>query len=424
MEFSELGIHNDILDAISYMGFKNATPIQEQAIPEILGKHDLIACAQTGTGKTAAFVIPVLDLIMDHPSGETTTLILVPTRELAVQIDQQVQGIAYGLGIHSIAIYGGSDGDDWGQQKRALTQGADIVIATPGKLIAHLNLGYVKFDTIKYLILDEADRMLDIGFYDDILKIISFLPKERQTLMFSATMAPKIRTLASKILQKPHEINISMSKPAEGVLQAAYLCYENQKIDLINRLIAGKPEYNSILIFCSTKKKVTELALSLKKNNLSVEPISSDLEQTEREKVLQAFKARRTRILVATDVLSRGIDIKEINLIINFDVPHDAEDYVHRVGRTARADATGVALTLINEKEMGKFHQIEKLIEREVIKIPLPEGMGEGPEWKIFKPRKDFKRKNFGNRKNRKNTGKKGNQKFSKKHGNKKQGRG
>jgi superfamily II DNA/RNA helicase len=422
MEFSKLGIHNDILDAISYMGFKNATPIQEQAIPEILGRHDLIACAQTGTGKTAAFVIPILDLIMDHPSGETTTLILVPTRELAVQIDQQVQGIAYGLGIHSIAIYGGSDGDDWGQQKRALTQGADIVIATPGKLIAHLNLGYVKFDTIKYLILDEADRMLDIGFYDDILKIISFLPKERQTLMFSATMAPKIRTLASKILQKPHEINISMSKPAEGVLQAAYLCYENQKIDLINRLISGKPEYNSILIFCSTKKKVTQLALSLKKNNLSVEPISSDLEQTEREKVLQAFKARRTRILVATDVLSRGIDIKEINLIINFDVPHDAEDYVHRVGRTARADATGVALTLINEKEMGKFHQIEKLIEREVIKIPLPEGMNEGPVWKVFKPRKDFKRKNFG--KKIRPTEKKGTQKFSKRNDNNNHGRG
>jgi superfamily II DNA/RNA helicase len=391
MKFSELGVHDDILDAISYMGFVNTTPIQEQAIPEILAGNDLIACAQTGTGKTAAFVIPVLDLILEHPAGETTTLILVPTRELAMQIDQQVQGIAYGLGIHSIAIYGGSDGDDWGQQKRALTQGADIVIATPGKLIAHLNLGYVKFDTVKYLILDEADRMLDIGFHEDILKIISFLPKERQTLMFSATMAPKIRTLASKILVKPKEINISMSKPAEGVLQAAYLCYDNQKIDLINHLIADKPEYNSILIFCSTKVKVNELARSLKKNNMSVEPISSDLEQTDREKVLQGFKARRTRILVATDVLSRGIDIKEINLIINFDVPHDAEDYVHRVGRTARADATGVALTLVNDKEMGKFHQIEQLIEREVIKLPLPEELGQGPEWKIGKShRKKF----------------------------------
>jgi superfamily II DNA/RNA helicase len=395
MKFSELGVHDDILDAISYMGFKNTTPIQELAIPEILAGRDLIACAQTGTGKTAAFVIPVLDMILEHPAGETSTLILVPTRELAMQIDQQVQGIAYGLGIHSIAIYGGSDGDDWGQQKRALTQGADIVIATPGKLIAHLNLGYVKFDTIKYLILDEADRMLDIGFYDDILKIISFLPVKRQTLMFSATMAPKIRTLTSKILVEPAEINIAMSKPAEGVLQAAYLCYENQKIGLINHLLADKPEYNSILIFCSTKKKVTELARSLQRNKMSVEPISSDLEQSERENVLQGFKARRTRILVATDVLSRGIDIKEINLIINFDVPHDAEDYVHRVGRTARADATGVAITLISDRDMGKFYQIEKLIEREVIKLPLPSELGEGPEWKPVRAMRHSARSKF-----------------------------
>ncbi len=398
MKFEELGVHDDILDAISYMGFKTTTPIQEQAIPEILSGNDLIACAQTGTGKTAAFVIPLLDLILEHPAGETTTLILVPTRELAMQIDQQVQGISYGLGIHSIAIYGGSDGDDWGQQKRALTQGAEIVIATPGKLISHLNLGYVKFDTIKYLILDEADRMLDIGFYEDIIKIISFLPQKRQTLMFSATMAPKIRMLASKILQNPKEINISMSKPAEGVLQAAYLCYDNQKTALINHLIADKPDYNSILIFCSTKKKVTELARALQKNKLSVEPISSDLEQTEREKVLQGFKARRTRILVATDVLSRGIDIKEINLIINYDVPHDAEDYVHRVGRTARADATGVALTLVSDNDMGKFEQIEKLIEKEVIKLPLPGQIGTGPEWNPVKYRRSSARKNFKSR--------------------------
>lgn len=399
MKFSDLGVHDDILNAISYMGFKNTTPIQELAIPEILAGQDLVACAQTGTGKTAAFVIPVLDLILGQPSGVTSTLILVPTRELAVQIDQQIQGIAYGLGIHSIPIYGGSDGDDWGQQKRALTEGADIVVATPGKLIAHLNLGYVKFDTVKYLILDEADRMLDIGFHDDIMKIISFLPQKRQTLMFSATMAPKIRSLASKVLSNPKEINISMSKPAEGVLQAVYLCYDNQKAELINHLIADKPEYNSILIFCSTKKKVTELSRVLKKNKLSAEYISSDLEQTERENVLQAFKARRTRILVATDVLSRGIDIKEINLIINYDVPHDAEDYVHRVGRTARADATGVALTLVNDKDMWKFSQIERMIERSVIKLSPPESIGKGPEWMDSKPRNTSFQRKFKKRK-------------------------
>lgn len=381
MKFNELGINEHLLDSIAYMGFNEATPIQEQAIPIILNGNDLIACAQTGTGKTAAFVLPILDLVTNLPAGETTTLIIVPTRELAIQIDQQIQGIGYTLGINSIAIYGGSGGDDWGQQKTALTQGADIVVATPGKLISHLNMGYVKFDTIKFLVLDEADRMLDIGFYDDIVKIISYLPNERQTLMFSATMAPNIRALAGKILKNPSEINIAVSKPAEGVLQAAYLCYDRQKIALINHLVFKNPAYNSILVFCSTKKKVTDITRSLKKNKLNAEAISSDLEQDEREKVLLAFRSKQTRILVATDVLSRGIDIKEINLIINFDVPSDAEDYVHRVGRTARADSTGVALTLVNEDDMVRFNRIEQFIEQQIFKIAMPEQFGAGPEW-------------------------------------------
>ena len=382
MTFEELGINYDLLDAIEYMGFKNATPIQEQAIPVILEGSDLIACAQTGTGKTAAFLLPILDLIADLPGGETSTLIIVPTRELAMQIDQQVQGIGYTMGIHSIALYGGGDGDEWGQQKRALTKGADIIIATPGKLISHLNLGYVKFDKIEFLILDEADRMLDIGFYEDITKIISYLPKERQTLMFSATMAPKIRKLASEILNNPKEINIAMSKPAEGVLQAAYLIYDKQKGDLVAHLISENPDYSSVIIFCSTKRVTNELAKRLKKKGFDAEAISSDLEQRERENVLNGFRSRRIRILVATDVMSRGIDIKDINLVINYDVPGDAEDYVHRVGRTARADSTGVALTLVNEDDMYKFHRIEELIEREVFKIPLPEQFGEGPAWR------------------------------------------
>ena len=393
MNFSELGIHNDLIDAISYMGFKDATPIQEQAIPVILDGNDLIACAQTGTGKTAAFLLPILDLLADLPGGETTTLIIVPTRELAVQIDQQVQGIGYTMGINSIAIYGGSDGDDWGQQKTALTKGADIVVATPGKLISHLNMGYVKFDTIKFLVLDEADRMLDIGFYDDIVKIISFLPKDRQTLMFSATMAPKIRNLASKVLTNPKEINIAVSKPVEGVLQAAYLIYSQQKNGLVSHLIKENPDYNSILIFCSTKKAVSELTRVLRNERLVAEAISSDLEQTKREEVLQGFRSKRIRILVATDVMSRGIDIKDINLVINFNVPQDAEDYVHRIGRTARADATGVALTLVNEDDMFNFHRIEQLIEREVFKIPLPDKFGEGPTWKT--PRLKSKKGSF-----------------------------
>lgn len=397
MKFSELGIHDDLLDAIDYMGFSEATPIQEQAIPVILDGNDLIACAQTGTGKTAAFLLPILDLIADLPGGKTSALIIVPTRELAVQIDQQVQGIGYTMGIHSIALYGGGDGDEWGQQKTALTQGADIIIATPGKLISHLNLGYVKFDTIQFLILDEADRMLDIGFHDDIVKIISYLPKERQTLMFSATMAPKIRKLAAQILKDPKEVNISISKPAEGVLQAAYMVYNKQKNDLVAHLIHNNPEYNSILIFCSTKRSTTELARVLKKKKFEAEAISSDLEQSEREDVLLGFRSKRIRILVATDVMSRGIDIKDINLVINFDVPNDAEDYVHRVGRTARASTTGVALTLVNEDDMYKFHQIEELIEREVYKTPLPEFLGEGPQWKVSS--KGNRKGKFNNRK-------------------------
>lgn len=411
MKFSELGIHDDLLDAIEYMGFKETTPIQEQAIPVILDGNDLIACAQTGTGKTAAFLLPILDLIADLPAGETSTLIVVPTRELAMQIDQQVQGIGYTMGINSIALYGGGDGDEWGQQKTALTKGADIIVATPGKLISHLNLGYVKFDSLQFLILDEADRMLDIGFYDDIIKIISYLPKKRQTLMFSATMAPKIRKLASQILTEPREINIAISKPAEGVLQAAYIIYNKQKNDLVAHLIEENPDYQSIIIFCSTKRATTELARILKRKKFAAEAISSDLDQSERESVLNGFRSKRIRILVATDVMSRGIDIKDINLVINYDVPGDAEDYVHRVGRTARADATGVALTLVNEDDMYKFHQIETLIEREVFKIPMPEHLGIGPDWKVpQKGRKKgkgnfhkYKRKGGGQPSHRKN---------------------
>ena len=402
MTFDDFNLSTDLLDALYYMGFRDATPIQQQAIPAILDGSDLIACAQTGTGKTAAFLLPVLDFQAKKPTADTNTLILVPTRELAIQIDQQIQGFAYTLNISSIAIYGGGDGSDWGQQKYALTKGADIIVATPGKLISHLNQGYVKFDKIEHLILDEADRMLDIGFYDDIMKIISFLPKNRQTLMFSATMPPKIRSFAKQILHQPVEIALEMSKPAEGVTQLAYLVYENQKTPLVNHLISDKPEYKSILIFTSTKKKVNEIVRGLRSKKYKVEGISSDLEQKERVEILLRFRSRETRVLVATDVLSRGIDSKDINLVVNYDVPGDAEDYVHRVGRTARADTTGQAVTLVNETDMPKMHRIERLIEREVEKSVLPDFLGEGPGWKVRSttPRDHFRRK--GGPKNRK----------------------
>ena len=395
MNFRELNLHESLLEAISYMGYETPTPIQEQAIPQILAGRDILACAQTGTGKTAAFILPILDMLSSVNDHSVKTVVIVPTRELAIQIDQQIQGLGYFVDIESIAIYGGGDGSEWDQQKIALTKGADMIVATPGKFISHLNLGYVKLDKVKHLILDEADRMLDMGFHDDIQKIISFLPKKRQNLLFSATMPPKMRQLAKKMLVDPFEVTLSLSKPAEGVLQAAYMTHEDQKSALIKELISGKKEYKSILIFTSTKRKVNQIARSLQTKEGDVAEISSDLEQNEREEVLSKFKAKQIRVLVATDVLSRGIDIKDINLVINYDVPGDAEDYVHRVGRTARAETTGVALTLINEDDMHKFAKIEKLIDRVIMKIPLPPGFGPAPVWDPnARPKRNYNRKN------------------------------
>ncbi len=402
MKFSEFDLHDDILDALYDMAFDDATEIQEKTIPIILEGHDLIACAQTGTGKTAAFMLPVIEKISAFPSGKTRALVIVPTRELAIQTEQQIQGFSYYAGTTSCSIYGGGDGKEWEAQRKALENGVDIIVATPGKLISFIDNDIAQLSHAEYVILDEADRMLDIGFYDDIVRIFSHLPEKRQTLMFSATMPPKIRALATKILTNPVELSTAISKPAEGVLQAAYVCFEEQKIPLIQSLIAGKDEdCQSILIFCSTKKKVTQLVHSLQRKKMDAVAISSDLEQKERESVLMQFRARQIRILVATDVLSRGIDVKDINLVINFDVPGDAEDYVHRVGRTARASATGVALTLINSDDMYKFEQIEALIGQPVYKIPLPSELGLSPEWKVTRKKggrsgKGFDRKKSG----------------------------
>jgi len=381
MKFTELGLDDQLIEAISYMGFEEATPIQEKAIPEIQKGRDVLGCAQTGTGKTAAFLLPSLDNLLKSGETGTNTLIIVPTRELAVQIEQQIQAVSYFSNIGSTAIYGGGSGVDFTQEKRALTEGSEIIVATPGKLISHLNLGYVKFETVKHLILDEADRMLDMGFREDIEKIISHLPKERQTLLFSATMPKKIRDLAKEILNDPFEVTIALSKPAEGVLQAAYLVHNNQKDRLVKKLIADKPKYERIIIFTSRKRTINDVLRALRGNGYSVEGISSDFDQKDRERVLASFRSAQTRVLVGTDVVSRGIDIANINLVINYDVPGNAEDYVHRVGRTARASTTGVALTLVNQDDMHKFKDIEDLIDMEVKKVPLPPEIGQGPEW-------------------------------------------
>ncbi|MBP1669080.1 MAG: hypothetical protein H6Q21_1446 [Bacteroidetes bacterium] len=396
MNFSELNLDDELLKAISYMGFETATPVQEKVIPVILENRDLIACAQTGTGKTAAYVLPILNKLIFRQLHGVDTLIIVPTRELAIQIEQQIQGFSYFISAGSIAIYGGGDGMDWETQKAALKKGVDIVVATPGKLLSHLKTGDVKFEHIRHFILDEADRMLDMGFIDDIRAILSYLPEKHQTLMFSATMPKSIRQLAQKILHHPVEISLAVTRPVESVDQKAYLVYEEQKTKMLNLILAERKDYDSILIFSSTKSKVYDIVMSLNRYGFPSKGISSNLDQESREEVLGKFKARRIRILVATNVMSRGIDVKEINLVINYDVPHDAEDYVHRIGRTARVNAKGEAVTLVTQREIGTLKRIERLIETEIPKVQPPAELGAVPEWKEeehrLNTRRDFYR--------------------------------
>ena len=381
MKFSELGFHPDLLQGIDAIGFKSTTPIQEKAIPVILAGKDLIGSAQTGTGKTAAFLLPIINDILNKNEHEVSKcLIVVPTRELAIQIDQQMQGLSYFTRVNSIAVYGGGDGDLFTQEKIALSEGVSVITATPGRLIAHLKMGYVNMESLDFLVLDEADRMLDMGFHQDIQKIISFLPKKRQNLMFSATMPPKIRTLAKEVLNNPEEINVAVSVPAEKIIQVGFVVYEKQKIPMIEHVLSAG-NFSSVIIFCSTKDKTKNLTKSLKKLKFSVAEIHSDLDQKDRGKVLNLFKAKKITILVATDILSRGIDIEDIELVINYDVPSDVEDYIHRIGRTARAAAKGVAFTFINEKEQRQFGDIEKFIGRTIGKAEIPVSLGIAPDY-------------------------------------------
>lgn len=398
MTFNDFHFEPELIEGLLSMNFEKPTPIQEQAIPIILNNRDIIACAQTGTGKTAAYLLPLINKIIQLKGESINTLIIVPTRELAIQIDEAMQGFAYFAPVSAIAIYGGNDGTSFEQEKRALIQGANIIIATPGRLISHLNMGYVQISQLQHLVLDEADRMLDMGFSDDLNKIIRFLPKQRQTLMFSATMPSKIRELAQKILIGPEEINIALSKPAEGVLQGAYVVHNAQKMELLKGLLKGKNS-ESILIFSSTKEKVKELEKELLKGGFNAAGIHSDLEQDQRNEVLRKFKSRKLQVLVATDILSRGIDIDSISLVINYDVPGDAEDYIHRVGRTARAESTGVAVTFVGLQDQYKFKKIENLIGNDIRKLQLPELLGPGPEYNPEKNEKRPPQRHIGNRK-------------------------
>ncbi|MCK9422009.1 MAG: DEAD/DEAH box helicase [Bacteroidales bacterium] len=380
------------MEGIEALGYITPTPIQEQAIPAILSGKDLIGSAQTGTGKTAAFLLPLIQKIVSTPHDDAIkALIIVPTRELAMQIDQQMEGLSYFTPISSIPVYGGTDGASFARERQALASGADMVICTPGRMIAHLNMGYVDLSKLRYLILDEADRMLDMGFYDDILKIISHVPEKRQNLLFGATMPREMRELARKILKDPIEINISVSKPAENILQLAYVVHDTQKIPLVQYLLKDI-HMRSILIFCSTKSKTKQVSATLKKLGLQAEEIHSDLDQPTREKVLMRFRNKALSILVATDIVSRGIDIEDIDLVINFDVPNDGEDYIHRIGRTARAQSNGAAITLIGEKEQRKFAGIEALLGKPVYKGILPVHLGNGPAYAPKTEKKPYRK--------------------------------
>lgn len=390
MRFDELDLEEEVLQGIEAMNFQEMTPVQEQTIPVILQGKDIIGCAQTGTGKTAAYTLPLLNRLLceGNTDNHIRAVIMVPTRELAQQIDMQFEGFSYFLPISTTVVYGGGDGAGWDQQKKGLLMGAEVVIATPGRLLSHIANSGIDLSHVSYFILDEADRMLDMGFFDDIMQIVKQMPEKRQTIMFSATLPPKIRQLAKQILHDPEEVNIAISKPNESIVQSAYICYESQKMPIILELF-GKSPGKKAIIFSSSKQKVKDLAYALKRKKLNVAAMHSDLEQDQRETVMLDFKNGKIDILVATDIVARGIDIDNIDLVINYDVPHDPEDYIHRIGRTGRANAEGVSITFVCEAEQGKFHRIEEFIEREVYKIPLPPEIGEGP---LYAP-KNFERR-------------------------------
>lgn len=382
MRFDELDFSPELLDAIDAMNFQECTPIQEQAIPVLLEGRDLIGVAQTGTGKTAAYLLPVLDQLCSggYPEGAVNCLIMVPTRELAQQIDQQVEGFSYFTNVSSTAVYGGNDGIRFEQEKRGFAMGADIVVATPGRLISHISLGNIDLSKVSFFILDEADRMLDMGFFDDIMQIVRKLPAKRQNMLFSATMPKEIQDMARTILHDPAEVKIAVSRPADKILQAAYVCYEAQKLQIIQSLFQDQSP-KRVIVFSSAKLKVKEITKSLKRLGINVGEMHSDLDQAERDDIMLKFRNGHINMLVATDIVSRGIDIDDIDLVINYDVPHDPEDYVHRIGRTARAGAEGCALTFVSTDDQTQFGRIEKFLGKPVFKIPLPPEVGQAPEY-------------------------------------------
>ncbi len=413
MKFTDLDLNDDILDALYDMRFDDCTPVQEKCIPEILNGKDVLGVAQTGTGKTAAYLLPVLSKLADggYPKDSINCLIMSPTRELAQQIDQAMQGFSYYIpDVSSVAVYGGNDGNRYDQELKSMRLGADVIIATPGRLISHLSLGNVDLSKVSFFILDEADRMLDMGFSEDIMKIASYLPKNCQTIMFSATMPQDIEKLAQSLLKDPVEIKLAVSKPAEKIQQSAYICYETQKLEIIKDIFKAG-DLKRVIIFSGSKQKVKRINQALTRLHINSGEMHSDLDQAQRDEMMFKFKSGQLDVLVATDILARGIDIDDIAMVINYDVPHDCEDYVHRIGRTARADRDGRAITLVNEDDMFAFHQVEKFLDKEITKNPLPEGCGEGPEYVVSKRKASAK---SNRRKDRDNTSHKSNKQRNK----------
>lgn len=409
LDFYDLDLSDNVLDALDDMNFQQCTPIQEHAIPPILEGRDIIGVAQTGTGKTAAYLLPILSMLDDggYPHDAVNCVIMSPTRELAQQIDQAMQGFAYYTpGISSVAVYGGNDGIRYEQEKRGFNLGADVLIATPGRLISHLSLGNVDLSRVSFFILDEADRMLDMGFCDDIMQIEKALPRDHQTILFSATMPNEIVKLAKNILHDPVEIKIAVSRPADGIHQSAYICYEAQKLRILEHYFTQHPP-KRVIIFGGSKLKVKDIAIALKHKGYNVESMHSDLEQSQRDEAMYRFKSQQVDILVATDIVARGIDIDDIQLVVNFDVPHDAEDYVHRIGRTARAGSEGSAFTLVSEKDQFAFSKIEKFLGKEVEKNELPAELGEGPAYTGKMVKDNRKSNNNKNRAKKRNNGSK-----------------
>lgn len=399
MFFDELALSDEVLDALWDMHFDECTPVQAETIPVILDRRDVISCAQTGTGKTAAYILPLLTNLAydDHDPDKLNAIIMAPTRELAQQIDQQMEGFGFYVPFSSVAIYGGKDNGAWGTQVAGLQRGADIVIATPGRLLSQMNIYDVDFSGVKYFILDEADRMLDMGFYDDIMTIVRRLPADRQTIMFSATMPPKIRQMAKAIMRNPVEVQIAVSRPPETIHQMCARIYEPQKPGFVQLALQGR-DLKKVIIFAGKKQRVKDLTRTLRMLKLDARAMHSDLEQKERDQVMLDFRNGKIDVLVATDVVSRGIDVTDVPLVINFDVPHDPEDYVHRIGRTARAENSGEAITLVSPEDARYWNRIEQFLRKDIERLPLPEALGEGPKDDLYAHRNGAKPNKGGHR--------------------------